>query len=60
MSNITRYFADRQGTILVGALAFIMTLFIAILVMIYFVSKRANPVMLDERGQPINSQPAQR
>ena len=35
-------------------LSLIFLLFIAILVMVGVISKRANPVMLDEQGRPLN------
>lgn len=56
--SVTGYLSEKQGTILKLALAFIMTLFIGILIAVYFVSKRANPILLDERGNPINAESA--
>ena len=55
MRKITKYIADKQGFILGAFLTLVMILFIGILVMVYVVSKRANPIMLDETGKPINS-----
>jgi hypothetical protein len=34
----------------------IMVLFIGILVVVYFVAREANPVFLDEKGKPVESQ----
>lgn len=31
----------------------VMTLFIGILIAVYFVARSANPVMLDEHGRPV-------
>lgn len=50
------FLAEKQGVILRLFLAFIFVLFIGILVMTYFVSKRANPILLDERGRPVNAE----
>ena len=36
----------------------ISVLFIGILIFTYVVTRRANPVMLDERGRPLRSAPA--
>jgi hypothetical protein len=33
-----------------------MVLFIGILVTVYFVAKNANPIFLDEKGRPVESQ----
>jgi hypothetical protein len=38
--------------------AVIMLLFIGIMVAVYVISKRANPVILDERGKPLTTQRA--
>jgi hypothetical protein len=53
---ITDYLSQHQGTILKAFLSFIFLLFIGILVMVYFISKSANPILLDETGKPINVQ----
>jgi hypothetical protein len=50
------FLAEKQGVILRLFLAFIFVLFIGILVMAYFVSKRANPILLDEKGRPVNAE----
>lgn len=34
----------------------IMAFFIAILITVYFVAKQANPIFLDEKGNPVQSQ----
>jgi hypothetical protein len=36
----------------------VMTLFLGILVAVYFVARSANPVMLDEHGRPVGQAPA--
>ena len=56
LRRITNYLARKQGTILTLLLSFIFLLFIGILVTTYIVSKRANPILLDETGRPIPSQ----
>ena len=50
------FLAEKQGVILRLFLAFIFVLFIGILVMTYFVAKRANPILLDEKGRPVNAE----
>lgn len=54
MRSFVDYLSQKQGTILKVALSLIFLLFIGILVAVYFISKQANPILLDERGQPIN------
>ena len=54
--RIGNYLARQQGKILTFLLGLVFMIFIGILVMAYVVSKRANPVMLDETGKPLNSQ----
>lgn len=53
---IATFFTEHQGRLLQGALAAIMVLFVGILVTVYFVAKSANPIFLDERGRPVESQ----
>jgi hypothetical protein len=53
---VTEFFVEHQGRLLQGALAAIMVLFIGILVAVYFVAKSANPIFLDEKGRPVESQ----
>ncbi len=48
--------AHRQGTILRVILGLLILLFISIIFTVYMVARQANPVFLDERGMPINSQ----
>jgi hypothetical protein len=38
----------------------IMALFIGILIVVYVITKQANPVLLDEHGRPIESSEAHR
>ncbi len=54
--RLSAFFAEQQGTILKFALTGIIALFLTILVVVYFVAKEANPIMLDESGKPIQSQ----
>jgi hypothetical protein len=54
--QITQYISQKQGTILMLTLSFVILLFIAILVAIYIAAKRANPIILDENGRPVNAQ----
>lgn len=56
--QVAEYFSRKQGSILKFVLGFVFVLFIAILVTVYVLSKRANPVMLDEKGRPVGSAPA--
>ena len=39
-------------------LGFVFTLFIGLLIFVYVVTKRTNPVMLDQYGKPVASEPA--
>ena len=43
-----------RGAFLVYFLAAVMAFFVGILIYVWVEAKRANPVMLDERGQPIS------
>lgn len=54
--SLKEFTKANQGKILQFALGGIFVLFIAILVMVYFISKQANPIFLDEKGRPIQSQ----
>lgn len=56
MKKITEFFKAKQGTLLQIALGGIMVLFIAIMVTVYFVAKQANPIFLDEKGKPIQTE----
>ena len=40
-------------------LGFVFAFFIGILIFIYVVTKRTNPVMLDQHGKPVAASPAQ-
>ena len=48
----------RQGSPLIYFLGVVMAIFIGILIVCYVITKRTNPVFLDEHGKPVNSQPA--
>lgn len=53
---IAEYLGERQGTLLQLVLGGTIVLFIAILVGSYVIAKRANPIILDEKGRPIQSE----
>ncbi len=40
--------------VLLYVLPLVMVLFIGILIVVYVISKQANPIILDEKGKPIN------
>jgi len=49
---------DRKKTaFLTYFLGFVFALFIGILIFTYVVTKRTNPIMLDQNGKPVASQP---
>jgi len=54
--HISNYLVRQQGKILTSLLGFVVVVFIGILVMAYVISKRANPIILDEHGKPVNAQ----
>jgi heme/copper-type cytochrome/quinol oxidase subunit 4 len=54
----TRTSASRSRPPLLYFLGFVMAIFIGILIFCYVVTKRTNPVFLDEHGKPVNSQSA--
>ena len=43
----------KQGSPLLYFLGFVFLLFIGILIFCYFVTRQANPVLLDSNGKPI-------
>ena len=45
--------ARKRPAPLVYFLGFIFVLFIAILIVCYIITKRTNPIMLDEHGKPV-------
>lgn len=51
-AKIINFWTERQGHILQIVLGAIFILFILIMIGVYIVAKRANPVLLDEKGQP--------
>lgn len=51
------YLARQQGRILTFVLGMVVVIFIGILATAYIIAKRANPIILDETGKPVNSQP---
>jgi hypothetical protein len=52
MKTIAKFFSEHQGRLLQLTLAGIMLLFIGIMIGVYIIAKRANPIILDEKGQP--------
>ncbi len=54
--KIASYFGEHQVAILRYMLKAICVLFIGILITVYFVAKQANPIFLDEKGKPVQSQ----
>jgi hypothetical protein len=46
----------KQTSALMYFLVFVSLLFIGILIFAYTVTKRTNPIYVDERGNPVNSQ----
>lgn len=55
--RITGYLSRQQGKILKALLGLIFVIFIGILITAYIIARRANPIILDETGKPVNSQP---
>lgn len=53
---VINFWDEKQGTILQIFLGFIMLLFIGIMITVYVIAKRANPILLDEQGKPKYSQ----
>ncbi len=53
---VIKFWTEKQAKILQTFLAVITVLFIAILVAVYIIAKRANPIFLDEKGQPVQTQ----
>lgn len=56
MKKLKELFKAKQGTLLQVMLGGIFVLFIVILVTVYFVAKQANPIFLDEKGRPIQTE----
>lgn len=54
--DLATFFSEHQGRILHFVLAASMVFFIAFLIVVYFVAKSENPVFLDEKGKPLQSQ----
>lgn len=55
MNNIKTFWAEKQGKILQFTLAGIMVLFIFIMIGVYIIARQANPIILDEKGRPLNA-----
>jgi hypothetical protein len=43
----------KRSPFLIFFLAFVSAIFIGILIVVYFVTRQANPVMLDDHGRPV-------
>jgi len=56
LKPIANFLSRYQGKILVFVLSLVFVIFVGILVTAYIISKRANPIMLDETGKPVNTQ----
>lgn len=54
--RIGSYLARQQGKILTFLLGLVFVIFVGILVTAYIIAKRANPIMLDDTGKPVNAQ----
>jgi len=58
MSTVAMNLADKKKQApLTYFLWFVFTLFIGILIVCYVITKRTNPVELDEHGKPVASSP---
>ncbi len=57
---ITTFFNEHQGRMVQGTLAVITVIFICILIAVYFIARSANPIFLDEKGRPLESQSSSR
>lgn len=53
---LKKFFVERQDIVVQLYLGFVFLVFIGILIMAYVIAKRANPILLDQQGKPINSQ----
>lgn len=51
--------SPKKTTPLLYVLVFACVLFIGILVAVYFITRRSNPIMLDEHGKPVAMAPFQ-
>ena len=49
---------NKKQSFLTYFLGFVFVLFVGILIVCYVITKRTNPVFLDEHGKPVASQPA--
>jgi hypothetical protein len=54
--NIQSSHPKKGHPVLLYVLPLVMTLFIGILVLVYFISTQANPIILDEKGKPVNAE----
>lgn len=56
LSKLIEFWSHRQGHFLQIVLVGIFVLFIAIMIGVYVIARQANPVLLDEKGQPKTTQ----
>lgn len=54
--SIIDFWSEKQGTIVQLTLGAIMLLFFCIMIAVYLIAKQANPILLDEKGNPRYSQ----
>lgn len=55
IKRAVHFLADKQGAILKALLSLVVILFVAILIALYFVARKDDPVILDEAGKPVNA-----
>jgi len=54
--KLAAFYEQKPGTVWQLIMGGIMAFFICILIVVYFISKQANPIILDEKGKPLHSQ----
>lgn len=55
----TSQVVNKRSTPFAYFLGFVFVLFIAILIVCYIITKRSNPILLDQHGKPVATSPAQ-
>jgi hypothetical protein len=55
----TSQVVNKKSTPFAYFLGFVFVLFIAILIVCYIITKRSNPILLDQHGKPVAAAPAQ-
>ncbi|MEZ5427035.1 MAG: hypothetical protein R2747_12255 [Pyrinomonadaceae bacterium] len=53
---IVNFWNEKQGTILQILLGGMIVVFLSILIGVYLIARQANPILLDEKGNPKNPQ----